>query len=285
MDEPNFRMSREPAQLEGRITFDPAVELPYALQATADLGEIDVASVLPPLKHGSDGLLEGHFTVTGGLDGSGTNLADLTSRVRQEFKLTSKAGISRLLKIYIGDAFQDEETSTLSDTVGGVGSLVGKLFAIKSEPREKKVSKTVENVLDLSSVLAEIEYESCTLTVIRSPDGAIRLSAIEVIAPDTRLAGTGEIAGGKGPAYFAQPLKLDLTVGARGHTAEMMAKAGLLSAKKDSQGYANLNHTLHFGGSLEHLDQAMWHDLLIKAMNLPPAAKPPGDGAAVNGRR
>jgi len=284
LDDPTVRMAREPAQLEGRITFDAAAELPYALQATADLGEIDVASVLPPLKSGHDPLLEGHFTVTGGLGGSGANLADLASRVRQEFKLTSKAGISRLLKIYIGDVFQDEETSTLSDTVGGVGSLVGKLFALKSEPREKKVSKTVENVLDLSSQLAEIEYESCTLTVVRSPDGAIRLAALEVVAPDTRLTGTGEIAGGKGPAYFAQPLKLDLTVGARGHTAEMFGKAGLLSAKKDGQGYSNLNQTLHFGGSLEHLDQTMWHDLLIKAMNLPPSKKPAGDGATVNGR-
>jgi len=164
-------------------------------------------------------------------------------------------------------------------------TMAGKLFALKSDPREKKVSKTVENVLDLSSVLAEIEYESCTLTVIRSPDGTIRLAAIEVVAPDTRLTGTGEIAGGKGPAYFAQPLKLDLTVGARGHTAEMAGKAGLLSSQKDSQGYANLNQTLHFGGSLEHLDQTMWHDLLIKAMNLPPAKKPAGDSAAVNGRR
>jgi hypothetical protein len=272
-----------PAQLEGRISFDPTAERPYALEATADVGEIDLASLLPPTKKNADPLLEGHCTVTGGLTGRGANLADLAAQTRQEFKLTSKAGISRLLKTYIGDVFQDQDSSALADTVGGVGSLFGKLLAIKEVPKEKKVSKAVESVLDLSSVLAEIEYDSCTLTVVRSPDGGIRLTAIEITAPDSRLTGSGEIAGGHGAGYFAQPLKLDLTLGVRGRTGEMAEKTGLLSQQKDRLGYSLLASPLHFTGSLERLDQTMWHDLLVKAMNLPPATKPAG-GAAVSAR-
>lgn len=260
-----------PAEFQGRLTFDPAAERPYALQASGDLGELDLATLLPPPKHGEDPLLEGHCTVTGGLSGTGANLADLAARTQQEFKLTSKGGISRLLKVYIGDVFQDEDSSALSDTVGGVGSLFGKLLALKHEVREKKVSPAVDNVLDLSSVLAEVELDACALTVVREPDGGIRLAAIELTAPELRLTGSGAIAGGTGPDYFSRPLRLDLTLGVRGHTAEMADKAGLLAKAKDAAGFANLGPALHFGGSLAKLDQAQWHDLLVKAMNLPPA--------------
>ena len=277
-----LRPRAEPAQLEGRITFAAASALPYTLKLTADIGEIDATTLVPPPGRGDDPLLEGHFTVTGGWVGSGANLADLAARTRQEFTLTSKAGISRLLKVFIGDVFQDEESSALADTVGGVGSLVGKLLALKSEVHEKKVSPATENVLDLSSVLAEIEFESCRLTVVRDSSGAIRITSLEIVAPDTRLTGTGEIAGGQGPTYFGQPLQLNLTLAARGHTAELAGKAGLLTKTKDAAGYANFASTLQYGGTLEHLDQRAWHDLLVKAMDLPPAKS--AKGAAVSAR-
>ena len=65
--------------------------------------------------------------------------------------------------------------------------------------------------------------------------------------------------------------------------AELLTTAGLLSSRKDDKGYALLNQTVHFGGTLQHLDKTQWHDLLAKAAapkpeekkneSTPPAAK------------
>jgi hypothetical protein len=269
-----------PVLLDGQLNFDPGAAMPYQLKATGDLGVVDAATLVPapkPLKskrhedETEEPMLEGHFTTAVTVTGSGRNLADLAARTQQEIKLTSQGGILRLLKVFIGDAFQEKPSSAMSDTVSGVGSLMGKLFAIKESGGEKKVSAITDDVLDLASQTAEIEFESFALTAVRGGDGSVRLTEFVLTGPTEKLTGTGTFEGGRDVPLTAKRLSLDLTLAGRGRTAELIAKAGLSSGQKDSLGYTNLQPTLHFGGSLENLDSTMWHDVLVKAATKPPA--------------
>ena len=74
-----------------------------------------------------------------------------------------------------------------------------------------------------------------------------------------------EIGSVPGRPLRAQPLSLDLSLGFKGRSAQLLTTAGLLSAEKNEQGYTVLRQPLHFGGSLEQIDNSAWRDLLLKA--------------------
>ena len=84
-------------------------------------------------------------------------------------------------------------------------------------------------------------------------------------SPEERLTGTGEIGYVPGVPLRDRPLSVDLEFSARGDTADLLEKAGLLSQRKDDLGYVFLNQPVHFGGTLGHFDASQWHDLLAKA--------------------
>lgn len=272
-----------PVMVDGQLTFDPDAPVPYQLKASGDLGVVDASALLPAPKlrksknhedeDEEEPLLEGHFNTSVTVTGGGRNLAELARRTEQEIKLTSQGGILRLLKVYIGDAFREAPPSAAAETIGGVGTLVGKLFAIKDGGGEKKVSQATDDVLDLASQLSEIEFESLAITAVRGADGAIRLSEFSLSGPTEKLTGTGRFASAGSVPFTGQPLSLDVTVGGRGRTAELIEKAGLSAGPKDAQGFVTLKPGLHFGGSLEHLDSGMWHDVLVKAATRPVAVK------------
>jgi hypothetical protein len=69
---------------------------------------------------------------------------------------------------------------------------------------------------------------------------------------------------------------MELSFGARGDNAKLLATAGLLSPGPDDQGYTMLlGQPVHFGGTLAQIDLSEWHDLLVKAATRrPEAAKP-----------
>jgi hypothetical protein len=257
---------KPPVQLDGEVTFEAAAEWPYHLKAKGDFGEVDAATIWPVVPEGQDALVEGRFTLAGTLTGRGSNLGDLAGRTQLDFKLAGTKGIIRLLKTDIGDALpQDNDPGVVSETLGGVSNLVGKLLAVKFGSGEKSVSKTMENVLTLSSIVGENVYDSLTVTGHRSADGTIQLSQIVMLAENERLQGSGEITAGKGLALAARPLRLDLLLGVRGDIAGLFAQAGLLSDSKDKAGFTNLSQTLRFDGSLAKIDPREWHDLLVKA--------------------
>ena len=86
-----------------------------------------------------------------------------------------------------------------------------------------------------------------------------------MIAGDMRLTGSGQITYVKGLPLRARPLRLDLQFGVRGLTARAFSAAGLLSARKDDLGFTLLNQPVVFGGTLEHIDNRQWHELLVQA--------------------
>jgi hypothetical protein len=132
--------------------------------------------------------------------------------------------------------------------------------------REKtRLSPTTEAVLDLTYQVSEIGYDSVKITAFKGSDGVIRVAELEMVSPEVRLRGTGQIAGAKGLALADEALSLDLQLGAQGKTAELLSKSGLLSARKDELGYSIFAQSIHFGGTLAHIDGSQWNDMLVKA--------------------
>jgi hypothetical protein len=263
------------AKVEGSITFDDAAERPYILAGTASvLSNLDSALLLPP-QPGEDPVIEGKFSAAGTFAGTGASLGDLIDRTQEEFQLTSTSGILRLLKTSIADTIP-ESAEPVSDSVGAVGEFVGSVLGIKGrspDGAKNSVGKIPEAVISFTNQVAEIGYDKVTVTAVRGADRSIRLVDLEMISPDAHLKGSGRIAYAKGLPVSQEPLTLDLQLGVRDVSAKLLATAGLLSAGKDALGYPLLNQPARFAGTLVHIDESQWHDLLAKAANQKPEAK------------
>ena len=268
--------SHSPTEVEASLTFDAAAGMPYHLKAAATLKDVDVAPYLGAKPAGQEPVLEGHFTIAAEVTGNGRTLDDLVQRTQEKYQLTSANGIIRLLKTSVGDAFSEDAPTATAEVAGTVGSWVGWLAGVKKDrvgAGEKKVNPTTEAVLNLTSQVAEIGYDQLSVTATRGSDHTIHLEAIDLIAPDERLTGSGRISAGMGEPVGARPLQLELRLGVRGDIAGLFSQGGLLAAGKDDQGYRPLVRALHFGGTLQQCDTTDWHDLLAKAATAPTSGR------------
>ena len=252
---------------EGAISFDAAAESPYQGKATIAIDVVDAARLFTAAQAQHDPVIEGRFSIADTLTGNGINWQNLLDRRREEFHLASKGGIIRLLKTDVAQSLPENSTPT-ADTLAKMGSLVGALFGVRKDainPGINHLSKATEAVLDFSSQIPEIRYDDMTITAIREAGRAIQIAEIAISAQNERLTGSGEIGCVEGLPLRAQPLGLDLKLSARGRISQLLSTADLLSPDKDAQGYTLMRQPIHFGGTLEQIDNAQWHDLLVKA--------------------
>jgi hypothetical protein len=254
--------------VEGSVSFDPTARFPYSLKASASLSDVD-AGALAPSRKGEDALIEGHFTLERTLAGEGGNREDLFAHAVEEIHLRSlkTGGIVRLLKT-TGAVSVPETPAPVSDTLGSVGSSVGSFFGVRKKSGdfgEVRLSPKIQAVLDFADQVSEIGYDHLALDAVRESDGTLDLVSIEMVSPDVRLAGTGRVGRMEGLPLSEQLFTLNLQLGARGATAKLLSTAGLLSDRKDERGYALLNQPVRLGGTLEHLDNHAWREVLSKA--------------------
>ena len=261
--------------VQGSISFDAAAEQRYKLKATASLDQIDPAALFPAPASGRDPAIEGHFAVAATLEGSGDSLEDLAGRVQEEYRISSTAAIVRVFKTDIDEAIPPEKQSSAADTLGRLGSGVGRFFGADDTggSGRKSVSPPAQAVIDVINQLSEIGVDEAALTAVRGSDGTIRISDLAVTAGDLRLTGQGQIGHVGESPLRAQPLSLDLELWGRGRVAKLFSAAGLLSDRKDALGYTALNQAVHLGGTAEKIDTRQWHDLLVKAARAPGAPK------------
>ncbi len=263
------------AKAEGLISFDAAAASPYGVKAAAALGEVDAAPLFGDPPSGRDPAFKGRFSVAMTLTGSGNNLDDLVARIEQEYRLTSTNGIVRLLRTNVADTIP-EAAAPVSDALDTAGAAVGAIFGLKRgavRSGEKHVSKNTEAVIGFTYLISEIGYDQIVITARRGPDRTIHLVEIAMTGRDVHVTGSGQIDFVKGWSFPVEPLSVELQLGVRGKLAPLLATAGLLSARKDEQGYTLLNQPVRFGGTMQHIDETQWHDLLAKA-----AAPKPDEG-------
>lgn len=264
------------ARVEATLVFNPQAALPYRLKGTGSVDEIDAALFLGPPPAGSEPLLHGKFAVALTLAGDGLNFKNLAWRTAEEFHLTSiNGGSTRLLETNVAAAISEAPTP-VSDAMGTVGSVFGRLLGTKAnvlQAEKNPVSPRTDAVLNFTYATKEFRYEQLALTAVRSGDRTIHLDQLELTAASEHVTGTGQIDYVKGRTLAARPLTLDLRLGLRGVPAKFLADAGLLPAKKDAADYTPLDTPLHFIGTLEQLDRSEWRDLLLKAATPPPKKK------------
>ena len=259
---------------EGTVSFDAAADLPYRLKATAGIDVIEAARLFTADQASHDPVIEGRFSLAAALSSEGRNVQQLIDARREEFRVTSKNGIVRLLKADVAASIPDDPTP-VKDGLAKVGSLFGAVLGIRKDAIDTglaKMGKATRAVLDLNYQIQEFHYDDLSLTATRGPDRGIELSAITLTTPLLRLSGAGKVAFAPDLPLRAQPLALDLKFGAKAHIAQFLTTAGLLSNEKDDQGYAFIPQPIHFGGTLEKVDNTPWRDLLVKAAT-PPSAE------------
>jgi hypothetical protein len=144
--------------------------------------------------------------------------------------------------------------SKLVDALDTVTSLFGK--------RQDKVG---EALVESANALSEVHYDQMNVSAERGADLDIRFTEINLIAPEERMTGTGRITHVDGIPLQAQPLALDLELGVRGRIEKFLGTVGMLQDGKDELGYTKLYQPIHLGGTLQHIDQSQWRQMLAEA--------------------
>jgi hypothetical protein len=259
--------------MTGSVGFDAGAEYPYSLKASVAATTEEAASLLPKPHPGADPLFEGKYTIARSFTGKGVSLADLAARTQEEYRLSSTSGIVRILKADVADSLQEAPTPKVTDAIATVGSVVGSVMGAKRnvlDSGKTKVSPTTDAVLQFTYDISEMGYDAVKITAFKGSDGAIRLVEMEMVSPEVRLTGTGRIAAAKGLPLADQALSVDLQLGAKGGTAELLTKAGLLSTRKDELGYFIFDQPIRLGGTLAKLDSGQWNGVLVKAATRKP---------------
>lgn len=260
---------------DGTLTFDPTAPRPYSLKATGGVDGIDAQRLFGPASEGHPAVLDGRWAVAATLTSTGANAAELLAHRDEQFRLTSHAGTLRLLKTNVADALPDAPTP-VGDSVAKVGSAVGWLFGVNKDAlnRENRVNPRTESILNFTYQIREIACDDMAIEAVRHADDEIDLTRVSIHSPKERLEGTGRIAAMSGARLRDRPLTLSLQVAVRGPSAEQLASTNLLAPTKDADGYVPFRDMVHFGGTLDQVDNTRWHDLLARAALDASAAKP-----------
>jgi hypothetical protein len=268
------------ARADATLTFDPAAPAPYRLQGSGTLEEVEVATLFGPALRVRGPLMEGRFSTAASVEGSGGSVAALIRGARLQFQLTSTTAILRALGTNVAEQIPEpDQKQSIGDKAGAVGAGIGEIFGMEKHVRRSQLNQlgaNTEAVLELNDQLAELGFDRVAATVVRDADGALRLTRLEMTAPELRLTGTARIDADPGVPLRQRPLAADLRLGLKGHLTDLVAQAGLPAEPADRDGYRVLRDPLRLGGSLAHFDAAGWGQLLLQAALPKPAAKKKG---------
>ncbi|HVW22431.1 MAG TPA: hypothetical protein VHC86_14550 [Opitutaceae bacterium] len=263
------------ARGEAALAFDAAAPEPYRLTGSGTLDEIEIAPLFGPARFGHGPAAEGRFAASATLSGSGANLPGLLRNTRAQFELTSTTAILRMLGTDVAERIPQSDKTTVGERAGAVGSAVGQFFGMERQdlPKSQRnvLARNTDAVLLLNSQLSELGFDRAKATVVLAPGGAVRLTRLEMVAPDIRLTGTGGIAADPGVPLRDRPLSAELQLGVRGSFATIASQAGLPAGPEDRGGYAVLRDPIRLAGTLAHVDASGWSRTLLQAA-LPKAA-------------
>jgi len=235
------------------------------LTFTAD--PVEIGPYFPAAVADGDPAVEGKCDVAATVEGTGLNLPDLLGRVEEKVRLTAAAGIVRVFKTDVDEALPVEKTSNTDDTLERVGASVGSFLGAQGGigSGRRKVNPTVQEALNVINNLWEIGVDKMAATAALESDGTVRLSDLTMTAGDLHVTGSGQIKFVPGVPLRARPLEVTVEMGARDRMAQLFAAAGLLSDRRDAAGYTLLSQPVVFGGTMAHINNHAWHELLVKS--------------------
>jgi hypothetical protein len=239
-------------KLAGAVTYRGGTANPYALTADVSLNNFATAPAFQALDPGKPPTLDARINLTSKLTGAGTDLADMAARTKGDVLVTSKGGIFRGLSADLNDKIQNTQSK--------VASIAGFLGVVNDD----FINKT-KILSDIAKALAEIPFDQLSLTAVRDASLNLQLKDFTLISPEVRINGEGQIRYAEGVPVLAQPMTLQLRLGARGKLGDLIKRAGLLEAKQDNLGYAAFSVPLKIGGTAGKPDTSEIRNALLNS--------------------
>lgn len=233
-------------KFDGTLKFDDRAPQPYALTSEATLNNFDAGAALRAIAPGRPPTIEGRVSFVAHLGGAGVSISDVIGRARGDVQVTGKSGVFRALSTDISDKIQKTGTT--------VSTLLSGLRAVTGKKQYTDYADKFQILTDITKALAEIPYDQLNATIVRGDNLDITLKDFTLISPEVRITGGGGIKYVDGTPIPAQPLTLDLKLGARGKLAQLIKRARLLDEKPDDLGYAPFITPIKVGGTLARPD-------------------------------
>lgn len=242
----HFQLVEAPTRLEGVIRYDAEASEIYQARFAFNSEGLDTSKLARAAQARSDRHLETRLNINGQFSSSANALEDLFWQGESSFSLESGSGIIRLIN--------PDEPSPAQDLAGAVGRLVlGRL------------SPQLAVIPDIYDQLNNLDFDSLTLQASSRPGGDISFDRIELIAPQLRMAGGGQLRLDREQGFqiLQQPLNLSFRLGAKGRLGELFNTIGLLRSSADADGFRALNREIRVGGTLAQPDMSdLWNMIL-----------------------
>ncbi|MEO7598143.1 MAG: hypothetical protein ABIV50_04380 [Opitutus sp.] len=244
-------------KLGAGLSFDPKAKQPYALAGDLAVTNFDTKIAFQALDPAKLPTVDAKVNLNSKFSGSGANLMDVAERSRGDVQVTAKSGIFRALSADMTDKVQKTQT-----TVAAIGGLLG---AVTGKKEYADYANKTQILTDIAKALSEIPFDQLNVTASRGTDLNMVLKDFTLISPEVRLTGAGGIKYSEGLSVLAQPLALQLSLGARGQLADLLKRAGLLDTKQDALGYAAFSVPIKVGGTLAKTDTSELRKALLNS--------------------
>ncbi len=248
------------ADLRGRIIFD-ATQASSALtgEIGIELREIDAARLLGgAIKTALP--IEGRFDVSSALRSQGETIGALWSGLGGPLQLTSRGGVFRAIPVSVGTV--GDSSSTIAALLTSASSMIG---GIRGRRDTTDITNRSQAITEFARSISSIAFDQLAVVGKREKDGSVTVNDFSLIAPELRLQGTGRTQGSPPVAWSENAVSLDLSLRARGRTAELLRYLGLLEAQIDTLGYAGCTVPIGIGGTLGNIDASETSRRLVAA--------------------
>ena len=244
---------------QGGITFTAGAQ-PYSLTGDFSVTEFDAGRLFKALEPAKPPTIEGIFSVTGRLAGTGETLDRTLDRTRGRFELSSRQGVFRGLQR------TSNKLSMASKAVELGASVFGSIFG------SEKVTKAAEKVagqayfLDqLAQSIGEFNYDQLNVRLTRDESLDVTLEDVSLVSPEIRLTGKGTVTYQPDVPLLQQPLNASLLFTGRGKTEQLLGKLRLLDGTRDELGYARTREPVTLGGTLAKPDPSAFFTRIATA--------------------
>jgi len=249
-----------PLNFNGTLAFDPVqVAQPYGLQANLSLRDFDSGVYFKKQDPQAQAPVDGKFSINGTTDGRGANMSDLLARVPFDFTLSSNTGT-----IYLLALVNKKSSAALAILRMGSGLMTGvlNLFGSKAGDKPKQFNEALSQMI---TQFNQIQYTSMAFEAQRGADRNINLTQLNVLSPEISLNGSGRISYRAGVPIPAQPLSVNVQIGARGNTAIMFSKLQLMAPPPANSTVYSPGPQFQVGGTLQQPDYVNLLEVLAQA--------------------
>ncbi|HVU18672.1 MAG TPA: hypothetical protein VHD32_17340 [Candidatus Didemnitutus sp.] len=240
---------------------------PYEGHARVVLADFDSGKFFRGLDPDAPPPFEGTGTLRAKWESTGLTWADTWSRARAEIDYTSNGGIFRGLKR------ASDKVSMASKAVEWSAALGSLLKTGKVKEAAEKVAGSGYYIDQLALALGEFNYDQFSFHLVRQETGDLQLASLALVSPEIELQGTGAITTEEAKRWSERPLRVSLTLGARGRVEQMLGRLKLLEGTRDAQDYAKAKDPIVVSGTVAHPDALSYYLGLLSAKPAEPEDK------------